>query len=588
MRLQTLLVTILSVVFLLSTADSFAKKSKSYKRPPPSKSYKAKSQSKTIAKKVIYKKEISSNTRKLPPKQNNTRVTDSKKLPPKGNNNVSKTAKVLPPKSGNRTNRNVPPPKLQKSTKTGTLSMSSLPQTRADKAESKARIGKLAQQRKVNATKNINAARQSTTYKKHVKPNSNYTNNSIQTRRDSYYRSHRNDRTIIIDRSYNTGGYDHRFLDSMMWSNQLSSTMFWYGMVGNPWYSSMMQQQRLSAYNSGDAEVLARLDRIEAENRRLKNQGVQPQEGYLPPNVPAEVAFTTEVLTGVVSEPTIYMSTGQKGGIYTSICEGNKSEGFTGFADNALDYNVKVVCDESNGGNQNIKRYITGKASAMLVQADNLYHYQKTGTDFGDNQYPTHSEPMWLVVNRDSNIDELTDINQDHTIYAPGGAGTSWKVMREFAESDTYAGFGGNSDYAKARLIPKVQNNIAINKVKSDPNAALFVVMGSGAEFLKELDRKHGKELKLIPVNDDRFEAISDTKGQRIYSSCTIPENTLKNLQDSQGMWSSQHKINTLCVDSILVLSPQWVSNNASAQSTAPMIIADTIDNMGLLVREFY
>lgn len=588
MRLQTLLVTILSVVFLLSTADSFAKKTKGYKRPPPSKSYKAKSKSRPIAKKVIYKKQASSNTRKLPPKQSNTKLAHTKKLPPKANNNVSKTAKVLPPKGGNRTNRNVPPPKQQKSTKTGTLTMSSLPQTKADKAASKARIGKLAQQRKVNATKKINATRQTTAYKKHVKPNSNYTSNSVQTRRDSYYRSHRNDRTIIIDRRYDTGGFDHRFLGVMMMSDNPSSAMFWYGMTGSPWLAIMMSQQREKAHSSGDTEVLARLDRIEAENRRLKTEGVQPQEGYLPPNVPAEVAFTTEVLTGVVSEPTIYMSTGQKGGIYTSICEGNMSEGFTGFADNAQDYNVKVVCDESNGGNQNIKRYITGKASAMLVQADNLYHYQKSGTDFGDNQYPTHSEPMWLIVNRDSDIDELTDINQNHTIYAPGGASTSWKVMREFAKDDTYAGFGGNSDYAKARLIPKVQNNIAINKVKSDPNAALFVVMGSGAEFLKELDRKHGKELKLIPVNDDRFEAISDTKGQRIYSSCTIPKNTLKNLQDSQGMWSSQNEINTLCVDSILVLSPQWVSSNASAESTAPMIIADTIDNMGLLVREFY
>ena len=558
--------------FIVSVSGiSHAKRggSKSYSRSAPKSYSKPKPKTNYNKPKSNYSKPKPSYSKSKATQQTSKTTSTRTQRPAAGNKKITTTRKA--------------PPSIK--SKPGALKMSNLPRNQADKAKAKTNAAKLDSQRRAKSSKNIASVRQSPGFKRNVTPGKTYTSKSVASTRKNWYRDNRPNRVAHIHYG-NTGGFDPGFLGVMMMSDNAGSGMFWYGMTGSPWFAIMMSQQRTQAAQSNDRELFARLDRIEAENARLKANGTQPQPGFLPEGVPAEVAFSEEVLTGIPQSPTINVSTGMNNGIYATICSGQNENGFNGFSKNAQEYSIEAQCNQSSGSDQNIKRYVSRQADAMLTQADNLYLYQQKGINFGDNQYVTHQEPMWLLVNRNSNIENLEDIGKTSTVYTIGGSANSWKVMSNFAKDDTFMSFGGNTNYSQANHVSTQSIDSAIASVKSDSNAAVFLVMGSGAKTLQDIDKNHGNELQLIPVNDNRFESISDTKGQRIYSSCQVPANTLPNLQQVGKYWSSQDAVDTLCIDAIMVVSPSWVTTNQSNASMLALSISDTIDTMGLIVNK--
>lgn len=400
-----------------------------------------------------------------------------------------------------------------------------------------------------------------------------YKQPEIRSTRKAYYRDHydyydrpqySSYRNRFEDRSY--GGFDGGWLSTMLMAEAMGKeggdAMMWYALTGSPMLSMFLADAKDEAKHSGDKELLKRIEAIELENAKLKAQGVQPQaidQVMAAKNVPAEVMFASDVLTnGADSEMTVF--TGGKGGLYEKLCAGDQKANFRGLKDIASNYGVDVSCQNSEGGLENLRKAAVGEAKAFPVQADGLFKFKQSHPGFGNNEYVMYQEPFLMLTGKKSNIDELSDIDEDSVIFVVGGAKASWNIMTEFAAGDTFMGFGGNKDYAKAKVVPTNDWDKAISAVKNNPNAVLFTVMSVDADRIQSIDKTHGKDLKLVTVDDNRFLSIDDN-GSRVYAECSIAGNALPNLQ-AGSFWGASDTT-TLCTDALFVVDQDWVSSQS-------------------------
>ncbi len=444
----------------------------------------------------------------------------------------------------------------------GALNLGSVPLGKAERAQARAASLKAAQARQatVTATRNSDAYKAATggkTYKpSDVKAARRAFQNRYRPKYEREYEFH----------SHNYGGMGGAFLGTMLLGTGVAMAMnqdeshLWYALSESDETRQFLADARAEALANGDTELVQRIDQVEAEIARLKAEGA-PRETVAQAlkalDIPPEAAFADDVLTGGAA-PAMVMSTGGTGGIYEALCAGRPDAGFSGLKKTAEAYGISVECMASEGGDSNLRRYTEGLTQVFPAQADNLYAYQQQGVDFGANQYVLYQEPFLFLTAKNSDIDALTDIDETTTIYVVGGAAVSWQELRAFAADDTFLGFGGNQDYAKARVVPAHDWDTALRKTQDDPNAVLFMVMSVEAPRIQSIDRRFGSTLRLVPVDDDRFLSMTDPSGSRIYASCEIPGDALPNLQ--AGWLFGTDATSTLCTDALLLVDPAWVA----------------------------
>jgi TRAP-type uncharacterized transport system substrate-binding protein len=362
-----------------------------------------------------------------------------------------------------------------------------------------------------------------------------------------------------------------------------NQTETWYALSAQPEVQTFLDQTRAEALAANDTEMVARIDALQAEISAMEQQGVPRTpiaQALQQADISPAVAYNDSV--AVTAAPVAFtMSTGSLGGVYNSLCEGDPNHGFEGLKMVGDRYGLAVSCRNSGGGNDNLRLAALHQAQVFPVQADNLYYYKtRSKQTFGDNEYLLYQEPFLMLTGKKSNISGLSDISAKTTIYVVGGAELSWNILRDFAVNDTFLGFGGNTNYARAAVKRAESVDQALEKVIDDPNAVLFVVMAVQAKTIQSIETRYGNRLRLVPVDDNRFLALEDGNGGRIYTKCEIPGNALPKLQEG-ALWGT-NDTTTLCTDALLVIQQEWTQTLDDDQARqVAMAVLELLENVG-------
>jgi TRAP transporter TAXI family solute receptor len=295
-----------------------------------------------------------------------------------------------------------------------------------------------------------------------------------------------------------------------------------------------------------NAELRAELNGLDREVAGLSG----PRDpGYLPADVPAEVALSADVIAAKNKEkPVLRWATASKLGNYQA------------FADLVKEFvpNIDVKTVNTAGSMENLRLLLTGAVDAAMVQSDafDIYLKQFPNKRLFSEQAEIFPEVVQMIVNRKSGIDSVKDIDSDNILYiGPKNSGTSL----------TWKGFCYQDEKYSRIRTENLSYEEALKRVNSNPNAAMIFVASLNSELIKSADALAARSdnIKLVPVDDWDFNDAKDSNGNTIYHFVDIPEGTYPNLQ--RGMIWGTNKVETLAVKAILVVRSEWVHKYGAA-----------------------
>lgn len=202
----------------------------------------------------------------------------------------------------------------------------------------------------------------------------------------------------------------------------------------------------------------------------------------------------------------------------------------------------------TKGSWENLEKLASGECDAAIVQSDayGVWNSQKgapaLNLDRVDVLYP---EYVHLFCNRESGIDQVTDLEGSKAVVAIGENGSGTQV--------TWAAMGlEDEDYTKVQTLP-LGGKVALVKVKAgqDVQCGLYVG-GLNSAYMREVD-KYGEQIQLVDFDDNDFNDAEDPKGNDIYQFVEIDAGTYPGIQ---GNWSD---IDTITVQATLVLNTGWI-----------------------------
>lgn len=252
----------------------------------------------------------------------------------------------------------------------------------------------------------------------------------------------------------------------------------------------------------------------------------------------------------VQASSTIQMCTGGKSGVYFAV--GKK---MSKAADRDF---VRIEPVITKGSWQNMKLVAAGdQCQAAIVQADayTLFARQKAADAASlDRIGALHKEYTHVLCNKESGIDNMTDLEGKKYTLAIGKAGSgAWVTMENWKAED--------EGYKNTPTVP-VGGIAAAAKVAdgSDVQCMLYNA-GLGAGFVHKIDSRFGDRISIVNATDKDFNDAEDPKGRPLYEYADIPSKTYPaNLQN--GMWSS---VETIRQDAVLIVNMDFFEDNEDA-----------------------
>ncbi|WP_027721584.1 TAXI family TRAP transporter solute-binding subunit [Maridesulfovibrio zosterae] len=306
-----------------------------------------------------------------------------------------------------------------------------------------------------------------------------------------------------------------------------------------------------------NAELREKLNELDAATAGM-NGPIDPS--FLPEGIPASIALAPEALAAMSSStPVLRFATASKTGNYNYFGGVVKSK--------ASGIDVELL--NTSGSWENLDLLVNGKVDAAMVQSDALMLYKALYPDVKlvTEQTVIYPEAVQMIANRDSGIKSVKDINPDkHILYiGPKGSGTAmtWKA---FCVLD--------SRYKKIPTRTAGYDQ-ALQEVRENPYAVMMFVSGLNSEFIHKANQlaSSGTGLQLVTVDDWDFNDVSDSDGNDVYKFVEIPSGVYPALQKG---WIFGHDIETIAVESVMVLKSDWIDRNG----------AETLDSLSSAIVE--
>jgi TRAP-type uncharacterized transport system substrate-binding protein len=321
-----------------------------------------------------------------------------------------------------------------------------------------------------------------------------------------------------------------------------------YNQANDPGYRQWREDAEKRAEK--DKDMREKLDKLDAQVKKMEQEGKPRDPAYLPPGMPVEAALAADVLAKKDPlKPKLRFSTGPKDQNYDLFGQMLKKE--------AGNLNIEVQLLESAGGLENTRRLSHGETDAALVPSDVLALLPKNfpGKKLIAEQSPIYQEVVQMIANTSSKVKSVGDLDpKKHVIYTgPEGSGTSvtWKG---FCLQD--------KAYEKIR-VKHADYSTALREVVNNPNAVMMFVSGLNSKIMEEaeaLAKKTGK-LRLVTVNDRHFDDKKDEHGNKIYNFVEIPPKVYPALQKEYRGWIWDSNTETLAVQAVLVLNTEWLKS---------------------------
>jgi len=311
-------------------------------------------------------------------------------------------------------------------------------------------------------------------------------------------------------------------------------------------------------------ELRGKLDRLDQQVEKMEAAGVPKNPEYLPEGMPPEVALAPEVVASESASDTIPLifAAGSPSGNYSAFVLGNPKKQIRGIK-NLTDL-IAIKCVHTAGSSENLERFFSGKADAILAQSDVIADYLRISRKkkLGPYQLAIYPEFIHMIARSDSGIKSVKDMEKSDRLYiGPAGSGTA-ATWRGLVSQDP------NRYGAKRIRVKNADYDSALKAVLASKDAVMMFVSGLNSPFMQKMDTRCGKKLRLVLVDDYDFNDKKDTEGNLIYRFREIPKSTYPNMQEK--LWGlSSKKIETLTVDAVLILHSRWVKANGKEAEEA-------------------
>ena len=392
------------------------------------------------------------------------------------------------------------------------------------------------------------SSRKSYTTNKTVVVHKTYITNNRSTyhsRRGKYYSSW--DTPDYAYNSYNSFGMWDSMALWMMLDNINDAK--YNSMYYNNANSAGMREWRREADRMAqdNAELRAKLNRMDAQQQTLIASGTKRVEGHMPEGIDPDLLFSEELLSD--TKPVIRVCTGAKDMNYYNVAKiiGKDMS------------SARIVPVATNGSADNLRKLENGECDGAIVQRDAFWNHTDINPasklDFTRVMSP-YSEIPHLVCNYDSGVTKLSQLSSKHTILVGkngSGSAVTWKNL--VAEED---------DFADVR-VENVGGAIAKARITTEPNTCALMVSGLNTKFMRDVNSMGSTaKLQLINWNESELFDKRGPAGEQLYGEFTLPSNTYANIQ--KKAWRTLGSAtDVVTVPADFVLNNTWVSNNENA-----------------------
>ncbi len=305
-----------------------------------------------------------------------------------------------------------------------------------------------------------------------------------------------------------------------------------------------------------NADLQAKLAAMDRDVAAIKEKQVPPDPNYLPPGVAPDVALAAEVVTGLTA-PRLAFATGTPDSTYMSLCDKLKANAVA---------TLEIDCRGTAGSRENVMDYLARKDQAIFATADVIDWALRASSaggngpkTFGRYQLTAYSEAMFLLVNKASEIHDVSDLKPGVTLYiGPSGSGTevSYENLAHHASRRSWVVFQSHNAQYEGVRIKNAPYPEAIQAVAKDPEAVMLVMMPARSEFMSKVDRESGDRVRLVSMSGDpSFAKVTDRDGNFVYHECALEGGLYPKLLGA-------NPVRTLCVPAIVVVSGDWVRDN--------------------------
>ena len=305
-----------------------------------------------------------------------------------------------------------------------------------------------------------------------------------------------------------------------------------------------------------NADLRAKLAAMDRDVAAMKEKQEPRDPNYLPPSVKPDVALAAEVVTGVTA-PKLAFATGTPGSTYMSLCDKLKANAAA---------TLEIDCRGTAGSRENVMDYLARKDQAIFATADVIDWAMRARSaggngpkTFGRYQLTAYSEAMFLLVNKESAIHNVSDLKPGATLYVgPAGSGTevSYENLAHHASKRSWVVFQAHNAQYEGVRIENAPYPEAIEAVAKDPDAVMLVMMPGRSEFMSKVDQESGDRVRLVSVSGDpSFAKVTDRDGNFVYHECALEGGLYPKLLGAGS-------VQTLCVPAIVVVSGDWVRDN--------------------------
>jgi len=305
-----------------------------------------------------------------------------------------------------------------------------------------------------------------------------------------------------------------------------------------------------------NADLRAKLAAMDRDVAAMKEKQVPPEPNYLPLGVKPDVALAAGVVTGI-APPKLAFATGTPGSTYMRLCDKLKANAAA---------TLEIDCRGTAGSRENVMDYLARKDQAIFATADVIdWALRARSADgngpktFGRYQLTAHSKAMFLLVNKASAIRSVSDLKPGATLYvgpAGSGAEVSYENLAHHASKRSWVLFQAHNAQYEGVRIENAPYPEAIQAVAKNPEAVMLVMMPGRSEFMSNVDREYGDQVRLVSVSGDpSFAKVTDRDSNFVYHECALEGGLYPKLLGTGS-------VRTMCVPAIVVVSGDWVRDN--------------------------
>ncbi len=329
------------------------------------------------------------------------------------------------------------------------------------------------------------------------------------------------------------GMYNTQYLNHSLshWDDDPETFAFMYNNWNDPGMRAYWLEMKSQAHRN--ARLRSQMSQLETRIAKLDSKGAKRNLGNLPEGLPPAIALASEIIArpktvesteDLGNLPKVTIGTAPSGGLYNlfGVAFASYAKGF------------RVEAPVSQGSIDNLKGF-GKKYDIIIAQSDAVDKYLRDHGSFrlGEYQFPVINEFFQAIVNKKSKIDEISDVDKNTLILpgpANGGPAASWENVKFHAANGKRLWNWDTDKYAGAK-IQHSSYQAALQHILTNPGAVMLYVSGLHTPLVENINRNHGKKLRLIPFDEDRFLRAEDKEGNPVYNEQTIPSDTYPDLQ---------------------------------------------------------